>query len=183
MNKHRRAAEGGAAEEHIGAERRPRQQGADRGRRHNVPDETREARVCRLREVPAVRFGSRPVLARIEAIGRDLCVHLRCRVIRHQGVRDGRGNIGVRGILVDVQRIHGCRDHTVDLGLRVGLGLLVAVAVDQAGAQGPCEVQVPQHIGALQQLPRGRVRRPLGRIVQGYGPSAAVMAASVWAEV
>ena len=71
---------------------------ADRGRRHTVPDETREARVCRLREVPAVRFGSRPVLARIEAVGRDLRVHLRRGVLRHQGVRDGRGNTGVRGM-------------------------------------------------------------------------------------
>ena len=55
--------------------------------------------------------------------------------------------------------------------------LLVAVAVDlqtigvvlQAGAQGPREVQVPQHVRALQQLPRRRVRHPLRRVVQGHG--------------
>ena len=65
--------QGGAAEEHVRAERRPGQQGADRGRRHVVPDEAREARVRRLHEVPGVRLGSRPI-ARVEAVGRDLRV-------------------------------------------------------------------------------------------------------------
>ena len=60
--------------------------------------------------------------------------------------------------------------------LSVGFCLFVAIAVDlqcvsvvlQAGAQGPCEVQIPQRVGAFQELPGGRVGAPSRRVRQGH---------------
>ena len=77
-------------------------------------------------------------------------------------------------VLSDVQGIDRAGDHTVDFGLSVGFCLFVAIAGDlqcvsvvlQAGAQGPGEVQVPQRIGAFQELPGGRVGAPSRRVRQ-----------------
>ena len=75
-----------------------------------------------------------------------------------------------------VQGIDGPRHHGVDLGLREGFGLRVGVALElqrvrvvlQAGQQRAGEVQVPQHVAALQQLPHGRVGAPGRRVRQGH---------------
>ena len=64
----------------------------------------------------------------------------------------------------------------VSLGLSVDFCLFVAIAVDlqrvsvvlQAGAQGPGEVQIPQHVGAFQDLPGGRIGAPSRRVRQGH---------------
>ena len=139
----------------------------------------------------------RPVLAAVEAVGGDFCVDLRRGIVVQQGIADCSVHVCLGLILRDVGRVDGAGDHGVDFRLSVGLGLVVGIALDlqrvrvvlQAGQQRAREVQVPQHVGALQQLPGGRVRPPRRCIRQGHGHqsscdgcvrlSAAVVAAEV----
>ena len=166
----------GAAEEHAGAQRAPRNQAADLRWRHVVPNEGDVAGAGVLQEVPGVALGSGVVLTAVEAVGGDLRVHFCRGVIGRQGVGDGRGDLGLRPVLGHVQGIDGPRHHGVDLGLREGFGLRVGVALElqrvrvvlQAGQQRAGEVQVPQHVAALQQLPGGRVGAPGRRVRQGH---------------
>ena len=107
-------------------------------------------------------MGSGVVLTAVEAVGGDLRVHFCCCVIGRQGVGDGRGDLGLRPVLGHVQGIDGPRHHGVDLGLREGFGLQVGVALE------PGEVQVAQHVAALQHLPGGRVGAPGRRVAEGH---------------
>ena len=170
----------GAGEQVAPGQGRPGQDAPDLFRDGDaVADQGEDLGVAGVRvvwEVPGVALGSGEVIGRVEAVGRDLRVHLRGRVIGNQRVADGRVHLRRGLVLAEVQRAQGRRDRRVGLCLCEGLGLLVAVAVDlqgvgvvlEAGAQGAREVEVPEHVGALQQLPGGRVRAPGGGVGQGH---------------
>ena len=136
-------------------------------------------------EVPAIALGLGVVVAEIHAVAGYGRVHLGAGVVRHQGIADGLAHLALGAVLGYVQGGDRARHHAVDFGLSVGLRLFVTVAVDlqrvgvvlQAGAQGSGEVQVPQHVGALQQFPQA------GAFDKVTGTKAAIMAASVCADV
>ena len=117
------------------------------------------------------------VIAGVEAVGGDFCVDLCRGIVIQQRIADCGVHVCLGLVLCDIERVDGAGDHGVDFRLSVGLGLVVAIAFDlqrvgvvlETGQQRAREVQVPQHIGALQKLPGGWVGAPSRRVGQGHG--------------
>ena len=101
------------------------------------------------------------------------------------------GHLALRAVLGDVQRVDGAGHHAVDFGLSIGFCLFVAIAVDlqrvgvvlQAGAQGPARWRFRSTLLPFSSSQVGGLAPQAGAFDKVTGTKAAVMAASVCAEV
>ena len=155
---------GGVAEDQVGPQGRLRQQRPDHSWREIVQNHRDDAvapGVAVNGMEPRVALGLGEEAGAADLAG-DLRRGLALVPVAGELRAEGAVDVRLRGVLGEVQGVDGVRDLGVDLGLRVGLALVVGLAVElqrvarvlERGHEGPGEVQVAHRLPD-QQLPGG----------------------------